>query len=93
MQQTSLGEEQERRELFNVMPPGDKYMALFNSGVSHQDVSGWFVDTQSDFYRLLTTNGVAFFDAYLNGAVDAKQWLTTNQIGRGTKGSVQMSSR
>lgn len=93
MQQTGSGDEPGRRVVYDVMRPGDKFLSFFDSPlVTHQ--SFFFLDlAPPEFAPLIVTNGMAFFDAYLRGSAEAKAWLTTNQLSRGTNGVAQISNK
>ena len=95
MLQVSTGDATHVREPYDLMSPGNKYLAFFSSlNIDHgmlalQGASD--VTRANDVIQLIATNGVAFFDAYVRGRAEAKEWLTTNQLARATKGVGQIS--
>ena len=78
-----------RRGIYDVMPPGDKYLVAWNApGVSSYDPS-----RLDSFGTLIESIALAFFDTYLRGSAEARQWLTTNELARGSNGGAQLSTK
>jgi hypothetical protein len=94
MSQTSSGDIWGRREPFDRMPAGNKFLAFYESqGVDHLAFTmEWSVlPPPSPLTAYIPIIAVAFADAYLRGNVDAQEWLRTNALGRGTE--VQVSNK
>lgn len=90
MLQVSTGDATHLREPYDLMSPGNKYLAFFSSlNIDHAALGL----RAGDFDQIIAANGVAFFDAYVRGRAEAKEWLTTNQLARGTKGVGQISTK
>ena len=90
MLQVSTGDATHLREPYDLMSPGNKYLAFFSSlNIDHAALGL----QAGDFDQIIAANGVAFFDAYVRGRAEAKEWLTTNQLARGTKGVGQISTK
>lgn len=94
MQQTSTGDQGGTRRLpYDRMPAGDKYLAFFATTMVDHGSFTLEAATPDSFAPLIAADGLAFFDAFLRGNAGAKQWLATNQLGRGTANVAQMSSK
>jgi len=78
-----------RRGIYDVMLPGDKYLAFFDTSAVDQ----YEPNQTGAFGPLIASNTVAFFDAYLRGSAVAKDWLRTNQLARASNGAAQMTSK
>jgi hypothetical protein len=78
-----------RRGIYDIMPPSDKYLAFFDTSAVDQ----YEPDQDGAFGLLIASNTVAFFDAYLRGSAEAKDWLKTNQLARASNGVAQMTSK
>lgn len=76
-----------RASIFDLMPSGDKYLAYFNTPL----LFTYFPNQVEPWGGLIASNALAFFDTYLRGSAEAKEWLTTNQLARGSNGVAQMS--
>jgi hypothetical protein len=78
-----------RRGIYDAMPPGDKYLALWNTPA----VTSYNPSAEIAYRALIMSNALAFLDTHLRGRVEAKEWLITNQLARGTNGAAGMSSK
>ena len=83
-----------RRDSYNHMPPGDKYLLYIDSPDAIHVVFGLTADDHGkDLLPYVGSTGLAFLDAYLRGLEAAKTWLLTNQIGMWSNGIANITTK
>lgn len=83
----------DRRNVYFLMPPGDKYEAYFASPQATHVTFGLTAFGDAALGVFIGRDGVAFFDAYVRGLPAARIWLSTNQLGIWSAGIGQMSAK
>ncbi len=72
-----------RREVYNAMPPGDKYQLVFEGGQHYtfSDVPGLRKqDRQSNHHAAIQKVSLSFWNAYLKGLPEEKAWLQSSSV-------------
>lgn len=97
MVQTSTADEWGRRESYDVMTPGSRHLAFFSTPTIGHLAFGleWAPlpvkpGPMGDYISVV---GIAFLDAYLKNSADAKAWLKSDELARGTNSEVLLSNK
>lgn len=90
---------EDRLKVFEKLPPKDKYLVVIEDayhGFGGIATSRPFPSSgppNEDHVRYVKTVGLAFWDAYLKGDAEAKEYLASDRMEKASDGAVELSSR